>query len=415
MKAMAYTDVVILGGGSSGVAAAVAAAKAGLQVVLIERNSFLGGMATAAEVGTVCGLYKFSKKNSSEYIGGRFAKYFAEGLRVESGTEPMHNSSGLHFLPYNIEAFKNNCAALLNENKVKILFNAELYNIQIRDAIIESVSINAEGEHIPIELRSVIDCSGDGVLSQLADLPLIESVRYQAAAQVFSMQNVFETNEAALGMVLMKAFRSAINEKELPHYFDRVYIIPGSLKENSVSFKIGIPLEVTHNPGNLAELRTVALSFIDELTEFLIKRVPVFKKASLSHIAPQVGIRVGLRTMGKYILTEDDVLQCKKFGDAIANASWPIEEWEQDRRVKMRFLKEDDFYQIPARCLQSKTIDNLFTAGRCISATDPAIASARVMGVCLQTGYAAGCLAAACALNISQEDAIVNIQEQEFS
>jgi hypothetical protein len=118
--------------------------------------------------------------------------------------------------------------------------------------------------------------------------------------------------------------------------------------------------------------------------------------------------------MGKYILTEADVLQCKKFGDAIANASWPIEEWEQDRRVKMRYLKEDDFYQIPARCLQSKTMDNLFTAGRCISATDAAIASARVMGVCLQTGYAAGCLAAASALNLSLEDAIINIQEQEF-
>jgi FAD dependent oxidoreductase len=414
MKAIVHTDVVVLGGGSSGVAAAVAAAKAGLQVVLIERNSFLGGMATAAEVGTICGLYKFSKKNSSEYIAGRFAKDFAEGLRIKSGTEPMHNSSGLHFLPYNIEAFKKNCAALLNENKVKILLNAELYNIQIRDAKIASVSINAGGEYIPLELRSIIDCSGDGYLSQLADLPLIESVRYQAAAQVFSMQNVFETNEAVLGIVLMKALRSAINEKELPHYFDRVYIIPGSLKGNSVSFKIGIPLDVTHTPGNLPELKTAALSFIHELTEYLIKQVPLFKKASLSHIAPQVGIRVGLRTMGKYILTEADVLQCKKFGDAIANASWPIEEWEQDRRVKMRYLKEDDFYQIPARCLQSKTMDNLFTAGRCISATDAAIASARVMGVCLQTGYAAGCLAAASALNLSLEDAIINIQEQEF-
>lgn len=414
MKAIVHTDVVVLGGGSSGVAAAVASAKAGLQVVLIERNSFLGGMATAAEVGTICGLYKFSKKNSSEYIAGRFAKDFAEGLRIKSGTEPMHNSSGLHFLPYNIEAFKKNCAALLNENKVKILLNAELYNIQIRDAKIASVSINAEGDYIPLELRSIIDCSGDGFLSQLADLPLIESVRYQAAAQVFSMQNVFETNEAVLGIVLMKALRSAINEKELPHYFDRVYIIPGSLKDNSVSFKIGIPLDVTHTPGNLHELKTAALSFIHELTEYLIKQVPLFKKASLLHIAPQVGIRVGLRTMGKYILTEADVLQCKKFGDAIANASWPIEEWEQDRRVKMRYLKEDDFYQIPARCLQSKTMDNLFTAGRCISATDAAIASARVMGVCLQTGYAAGCLAAASALNLSLEDAIINIQEQEF-
>jgi len=107
-------------------------------------------------------------------------------------------------------------------------------------------------------------------------------------------------------------------------------------------------------------------------------------------------------------------LSCKKFDDAIANAAWPIEIWEQNRRVNMRYFKLDDYYQIPAGCLQSTSIDNLFFAGRNISATDDAIASARVMGICLQTGYAAGSLAAATALALPPNDAIRQIQNGQL-
>ncbi|HNU88717.1 MAG TPA: FAD-dependent oxidoreductase, partial [Ferruginibacter sp.] len=134
----------------------------------------------------------------------------------------------------------------------------------------------------------------------------------------------------------------------------------------------------------------------------------------IQHIAAEVGIRTGIRSVGKYILTEEDVLQCRKFENAVANASWPIEEWVQHRRVSMRYFAEHDFYQVPATCLQSATINNLFFAGRNISATEKAIASARVMGICLQTGYAAGCLAAATAAGLSQNDAIKQVQNGQL-
>jgi hypothetical protein len=181
-----------------------------------------------------------------------------------------------------------------------------------------------------------------------------------------------------------------------------------------VSLKVGIPLPVTYAPGNLQELRTVARSFVEQLSEFLIDNVPAFKNASIQHIAPEVGTRIGQRSIGKYILTEEDVLQCRQFDDAIANAAWPIEEWGQQLRVNMRFLQGGDFYQVPAGCLQSAHIDNLFFAGRNISATDAAIASARVMGICLQTGYAAGCLAAATASNIPLSNAVKQIQNDQL-
>jgi len=414
METIQHTDVVVLGGGSAGVAAAVAAARKGLRVVLIERNAYLGGKATAAEVGTVCGLYRFSKNERSEYIVNGFAKEFAEKLRVLSKSEPLHATEGVHYLPYNIEAFKKICLDLVSENKITIYFNAVLEHVTVEQHKIRSVHIIADGNPITINLEALVDCSGDSVISQAANLPLIKSESYQAAAQVFTMKGISAENEFKLGMIMMKALRSAIDENVLGDFYDRVYIVQGSLKNNEVTLKIGIPLAVTYAPGNLQELGTVARSFVDNLAKFLINHVDAFKNAYISHVAPEVGTRVGQRSTGKYLLMEEDVLDCKKFDTAIANASWPIEIWEQNRRVRMKYFKLDDYYQVPAGCLQSNSLDNLFFAGRNISATDGAIASARVMGICLQTGYAAGCMAAATALNLSLNDAIRQIQNDQL-
>jgi len=363
---------------------------------------------------TVCGLYKFHNKENAEYLVNGFAKEFADSLQSVSNSKALHNSDGLHYLPYNIESFKEIALGLLQKHRVTAYFNSVLKTVQTESDKIVSVSVIAEGNPINIQLKSIIDCSGDSIISRSAGLPLIETDHYQAAAQVFTMQGVDETNEARLGMIIMKALRTAIENEELANFYDRVYIVPGSLKNKTVSFKVGIPLAVTYAPGNLQELKTVAQSFVENLSQFLTTRVDIFKNASIKNIAPEVGTRVGQRSIGKYILTEGDVLQCRKFDDAIANAAWPIEEWGQNRRVSMRFIDVDDFYQVPARCLQSNNIDNLFFGGRNISATDAAIASARVMGICLQTGYAAGCLAAAAASNISLADTIAQIQTDQL-
>jgi hypothetical protein len=414
METIQETDVVVLGGGSAGVAAAVAVARKGLRVILIERNTYLGGKATAAEVGTVCGLYHFSKHERSTYIVKGFAKEFAERLQAGSNSVPLHVPEGVHYLPYNVEVFKNICNEIINENNIVVYFNTVLEHVSLEKHTIKSVHIIASGNPVTIHLKSLIDCSGDSVISQAADLPVIKSEKYQAAAQVFTMCGVTEKNEFKLGMIMMKALRSAIDNNELGDFYDRVYIVQGSLKNNSVNLKIGIPLAVTYTPGNLQELRMVALSFVENLSQFLITHVEAFKHARIHHIAPEVGIRTGLRSTGKYTLLEEDVLNCRKFKNGIANASWPIEIWEQNRRVNMRYFSLDDYYQIPADCLQSNSLDNLFFAGRNISATDGAIASARVMGICLQTGYAAGCMAASLAQNLSLSDTVRQIQNEQL-
>jgi hypothetical protein len=162
-------------------------------------------------------------------------------------------------------------------------------------------------------------------------------------------------------------------------------------------------------------LREKAIEMIQTFLNYFTETVPLFKNASLQSIAPEVGIRVGMRSTGNYILNEEDVLGGRKFNSAIANCSWPIEEWVQDKRVKLRYFNLEDFYQIPADCLKSINVTNLYFAGGNISATDGAIASARVMGICLQTGFAAGELAAGQVANELEINVIKAIQLKQIN
>jgi hypothetical protein len=98
--------------------------------------------------------------------------------------------------------------------------------------------------------------------------------------------------------------------------------------------------------------------------------------------------------VGRYVLTGDDVLAARKFPDAVAHGAWPVEQWSADGTARFRYLADGEHYEIPARSLQAAKTENLFMAGKTISADVDAIASARVMGCCLATGAAAGNLVA---------------------
>ena len=137
------------------------------------------------------------------------------------------------------------------------------------------------------------------------------------------------------------------------------------------------------------------------VTEFM-KTLPAFGRAFVSHVAPQVGVRESRRVIGRYQLTRDDVLSGRKFDDAVARASWPIELWEEGRLgATYEYPDDGQTYDIPLRSLQARDVDNLFVAGRCMSATHEALGSARVIGTCLATGEAVGRAAACMAASLT--------------
>jgi hypothetical protein len=122
---------------------------------------------------------------------------------------------------------------------------------------------------------------------------------------------------------------------------------------------------------------------------------PGFARAFISHAAPQVGVRESRRLVGRHVLTREDVLSGRRFDDAVARASWPIELWQEGHLgATYEYLEDGQSYDIPGRCLQARDVANLFVAGRCLSATHEALGSARVIGTCLATGEAVGVMAA---------------------
>jgi hypothetical protein len=133
-----------------------------------------------------------------------------------------------------------------------------------------------------------------------------------------------------------------------------------------------------------------ARATVTTLAQFLISRVPSFREARLSHIAAQLGVRSGRRISGRARLTDDDVLNARKSALGVARGGWPMERWTAAPKPEMNYFAERDFYDIPLDCLRPVELDNVFAAGRCLSAETGAMTSARVIGTALATGWAAG-------------------------
>jgi hypothetical protein len=137
---------------------------------------------------------------------------------------------------------------------------------------------------------------------------------------------------------------------------------------------------------------------VQEYVRFLKNYIPGFENAYLAQTGSNIGVREGRRVVGDYILTKEDVLDGKRFLDAVVRCGQPIEDHHTGKDTQWMYVKDNGVYDIPYRCLVPRRLDNVLTAGRCLSATHDAHASARSSGTAMGMGQAAG-IAAAMALN----------------
>ncbi len=407
-------DVLVVGGGAAGVAAAVGAANEGAKVILTEHNSFLGGKASAAIVGTICGLYLRKKSEQAQFVCAGFAKEFAMTLQTESASIPQSNSEGLHYLPYHPFVFKTVCDDFLQKSGVEVYLHTTISSCVKSSNSIQSISALAFDRQVVFKPKAIVDCSGEAIVSQLAALSIIDDEAFQAAAQVLTLHHVAADNEANLNLLLLRELTKAADAGLLPKELCRTSIVPGSLHQNKLMLKIALPFSITHQLNAVSQVETDARKLVGLLFNFLKRNVAAFNTAQLGEVAVEAGIRTGKRPLGKYQLSEEDVLACRKFDTGIANGAWPIEFWEPGKKVRMSYFEEADFYQIPADSLISGEVNNLFFAGRNISADRHAIASARVIGTCLQSGYAAGVLAGGQAKGNAQSMLISQLRNMQI-
>jgi hypothetical protein len=405
-------DVVIVGAGIAGCSAAIAAAKENKNVLIIEKSDSLGGNATQSNVGTICGAYYRTFSEYPRIAGYSFSTAFLDKLISMSVEKtPKNYHKGLYILSYEWSVLQSFLEMELLANGIRIMKSSEIIRVDTKMNSINRLIIASGEESLEILPKAVIDCSGNGVVSQLAGLEMIASPSYQSASQIFRVKGVLSDSEFSLNMSLKKTMSTLVKKNNWPLSFNYLSVVPGSLKNKQADFKITFPDTITDQDDRNNELYLKGRTSIETVFPSLTEEVESLRSAYIENIFPKLGIRTLQRSKGKYILTESDVLSCKKTESGIAIGTWPIEEWQSDGNVSMEYFEPDDGYMIPADCLISFTLDNLYFAGKNISATTKAIASARVMGTCLQTGYAAGKIAT-CETSDEQKEMIALLNKE---
>jgi hypothetical protein len=393
-------EVVVLGGGPAGIAAALAAGRAGRRTILIEGYGFLGGAGTAAGLSTFCGLHAAVFGEHEQVVHG-LCDDILDRLRAMDGLNPPHLSVQDRILAqaYDISAYKIAADELLTAAGVEILFHAHgVACTMADDARIGALLVETKSGRFAIRGQIFVDASGDGDLAAWAGVP-------------------FETGDGA-GNMLYPTTMFRINGVDHKTAGDAWKLIPKLMDEAEQKgrrFPRKKPIvRPQRNPiewrANLTQIRNPngkAVSGIDarqlsygeiegrrqcwDVFSFIKDVTPGFDDAYIVEIAPQIGIRETRRIDGEYQLTEADILGCRDFDDTIGVNGWPVEAHVAGD-VKFLFAEwgTRGFNQIPYRIIVPQKIDNLFVAGRCASMSHEGQSSARVTGSCFIMGQAAG-------------------------
>lgn len=382
-------DVLVVGGGTSGCSAAVAAGRRGARVLLVERYGFLGGTATAAMVGCFCGVYTCAPDSSHQLLVGGIPHEAMRRLEAVGGGYKYR-----HRFQVDHEIFKIVLDQWLVEAGVELLLHATVVDVLVSAGAVRGVIVEHKGGREAILAKRVVDASGDGDVAARAGAPFEvgdDQGRLQAPTMVFYMGNVdveraMQVPETEIRRRLMEAAENG--EFNVSRY-------SGSFSPTPQPGKVHVNMSRTPgvdgtDPWSLTKGTLEGHRQVDIFARFLVKHIEGFESARVDAIAPQLGVRETRRIMGEYLLTRDDVLSARKFPDAICRSSWPIEDHSQGTETIRLHLAGDDFYQVPYGCLVPLDIDDLLLAGRCVSATHDGQASVRVMGPGMAMGEAAG-------------------------
>jgi hypothetical protein len=409
-------DVLVVGGGAAGVAAAAAAGRAGARVVLLERYGFLGGLATAAQVGTVCGLYlRDTQSAKATPVAGGFVSEFASRLQHAGSLKPLRLEAGLWVLPSSPSTFAQVADAVVGEaGDVTLALHATVARVRTEGSLLMEVEALAWNEPLVIRPRAVVDCSGEATAAALAGADVEEGATDQVPALVFSLEGV-DPGLAQRGLLELRLeVRRGVEAGCLPAPCSEFSLVPGAEGDDRLTLKLNLPRASADQPcwQQVTAWEREARRLVDELQRFLVENVPSCRTGRLLSVAPHLGVRSGRRVRGRARLTEEDLLGGRKSALGIARGSWPMERWREGPRPEMGFFKERDYYEIPLDCLRLLALDNVMAAGRCFSATAQAMTSARVIGTALATGWAAGSVSASQAQGRPLEEAVAVIREQ---
>ncbi len=380
--------VVITGGGFGGCCAAIASARNGAKTLLIERYGSLGGMATAGLVNPFM-TYFAGKK---QIILGIFNEILSQ---LDTRGALLENKRG-----FDEEILKFILDDMMLSSGVDVLFHTQCINAKVENnKIVVAEIFNKSGKSF-VESKVFVDSTGDADLASFAgcvvEIGRKEDNEVQPMTLCFRLANVDTTkipNQKDIVGQYLNAKKQGLISCPRENIMWFIYPRNGDLHFNTTR-----AIHVNGTKGDdVSKAEQVARKQILEIVSFLKNQIPGFENAYIEKIATQIGVRETRRIIGEYVLTEDDVLQARKFDDGIANGSYNIDIHNPiGEGTVLKRLKPGEWYQIPYRCLVPKNIDNLLIGCRAISSTHEAHSSLRIMPIVAAIGEAAGTAAALC-------------------
>jgi hypothetical protein len=377
-------QVIVSGGGPAGIGAAIAAARAGAGVLLVERYGFLGGMATTALV------YPWMSHLAGDrpIIGGVFQEVVdrlsAMGAYKERSFDP--------------EALKQVLLEMCLEANVRLRLHSFVTDAVQDGQRVCGIVVHSKSGREVFMADCVVDCTGDADVAARSGAETEkgrpEDGFVQPMTLMFRMANV-DTSRMPAREEMNRLFTEAKSAGRIQ-----------CPRENVLWFYSTRPDEIYFNTTRVVKLDGTSAEDLTkaeiearrqtwQIVEFLKRDVPGFERSHLAATGPQIGVRETRRLVGQYVLTEEDVLSCRRFEDEIAFSSYPIDIHNpQGAGTVIKALPKGGFYGIPYRCLVPRDLQGLLVAGRPISTTHEAHSSARIQCVCYATGQAAGIAAA---------------------
>lgn len=415
-------DVIVVGGGMAGSMAATAAAREGAKVLLIEEAGCLGGSMTTCGTGPMMTFHAGDLQVIQGLGQELIDRLMKKGLSVGHVTDTVGYTYTV--TPFDAEGMKRELEIMVSEAGAQILYHAVVTHAQVENDRITAIEAHCCGQKLRFEADVLIDATGDADLAYMAGAPVEQGREGDGKDQPMTM------NFKMVG-VDIDAVRALMHQEivlfpqlvKCPERIDQAQrlSVAGFLEimaEGHRSGELTVPREdvlyfetntkdevivnmtrvLGENPVDPFSLSCAAMEGrrqVWELVEFMKKRIPGFAHARLIMSGPRIGVRSSRRIGGAYRLTARDILDERRFDDAVAACGYPIDIHSSDGEgTNSTHLRYGGYYTIPYRSLQSSGIKNLLAAGRNIATEFAAQASTRVSPCCAALGQAAGTAAA---------------------
>ena len=400
-RSLGHFDLIVMGAGSAGASAAIAAARSGSKVLVIDRLPFIGGTSTAV-LDTFYGFY--TPGEQAKKIVGGIPDDVIDGLKSFGSMVERPNTYGAGTgVTYNPEHLKVVWESLLIKSGAKILLHALLQQVSVKDGRVKELTLATRAGLCSVTGDFFIDATGDADLSNYAGFEYEKAGEIspaQTLTTTFKMVNVDLAERKKIKKEQLHELMqdAADNGYELPRREGSDHITPVANTTATVMTRLdsvrknskGEIESVLDDPFFLTDSEIAGRRQASEYARFLVDKVPGYKDSSLYGFSTLIGVRETRRVYGDYRVTKSDVLEAKQFDDQVALCGAPIEDHHSGDGTNWIYLPDGSAVGIPLRSLIVKDSVNTMVIGRCFSASHDAHASIRSMAQCMAMGVAAG-------------------------